>query len=82
MQLHFQVLGGVKFYLATFQKKNNKTKKKNTNHESLCHPLKNLKLLNKREQQWNNIRKTALIFPKILQQMLGAFVHLLRITKA
>ena len=28
MQLHSQVLGGVKFYLATFQKTNNKTKKK------------------------------------------------------
>ena len=35
----------------------------------------NLKLLNKREERWNNVGKTAVIFPQIFCETLGALVH-------
>ena len=35
------------------------------NHESLCHPVKIFKLLNKRKEQSNKARKTAVIFRKV-----------------
>ena len=50
--------------------------------ESPCHTLKMFKVLNKREEQWNNVVKTAVIIPQIFRETLGALVRLLGITKA
>ena len=36
----------------------------------------------KREERWNNVGKTAVIFPQISRETLGALVHLLGITRA
>ena len=52
------------------------------NHESTCLPLKIFKLLNKREERLNNVGKTAVIFPHISHETLGAIVRLFGITKA
>ena len=52
------------------------------NDDSLCHPLEIFKLLNKRDERWNNVRKTAVIFHQIFRETLVALVRLLRITKA
>ena len=52
------------------------------NHKSSCYSLKTIKsfkLLNKREERWNNVGKTAVIF---CQTPLGAIVSLLKIRKA
>ena len=43
-----------------------------------CHPLKIFKLLNKREERWDNAGKTAVIFPQIFsRETLGKLVRLL-----
>ena len=42
----------------------------------------NDKLLNKREERWDNVGKTAVIFLQIFREKLGALVRLLGITKA
>ena len=44
--------------------------------------MKVFKLLNKTEERWNNVGKTAVIFPQIYRETLGALVHLLGITRA
>ena len=72
----------VKFYIPTFQKKNMIGKTSFFSQKSPCLPLKISKLLNKREQRSNNVRKTAVIFPHIFRETLGALVHLVGITKA
>ena len=51
-------------------------------HESPCLPLKIFKLLNKREERSNNVRKTVVVFPDIFHETLGALVRLVGITKA
>ena len=51
-------------------------------HESPCLPLKIFKLLNKREEQSNNVGKTAVIFFNISGEILGVLVPLVGITKA
>ena len=48
-------------------------------HESPCLPLKIFKLLNKREERSNNVGKTAVIFPYIFRETLGAIVRLVGI---
>ena len=58
------------------QKKNMIRKTSSLNHESLCHPLKIIKLMNKREERWNNVGKTAVIFPQIFREALGGLVRL------
>ena len=75
-------MGDVKFYIATFQKKNMIRKTPLFSHESPCPPLKIFKLLNQREERWNNVGKTVVIFPHIFREMLGALVRLVGITKA
>ena len=62
------------------QKKNMIRKTSSLNHESPCHPLKIIKLMNKREERWNNVGKTAVIFPQIFHEALGGLVRLV-ITK-
>ena len=52
----------VKFYIATFQKKNMICKISFFSHKSPCLPLKIFKLLNKREERSNNVGKTLVIF--------------------
>ena len=52
------------------------------NQESLWRTLKIFKVLNKREERWNNVGKTAVIIPQIFRETLGALVRLLGITKA
>ena len=42
----------------------------------------NFKLLNKREERWDNVRKAAVIFLQIFCEKLGGLVRLLGITKA
>ena len=44
-------MGDVKFYIATFQKKNMIRKTPFFSHESPCSPLKIFKLLNQREER-------------------------------
>ena len=44
-------MGDVKFYIATFQKKNMIRKTPLFSHESPCPPLKIFKLLNQREER-------------------------------
>ena len=51
-------------------------------HEPPCLPLKIFKLLNKREEQSNNVGKTVAIFPHTSGKTLGAILCLLGITKA
>ena len=58
------------------QKKNMIRKTSSLNHESPCHPLKIIKLMNKREERWNNVGKTAVIFPQIIREALGGLVRL------
>ena len=72
----------VKFYIATFQKKNMICKISFFSHKSPCLPLKIFKLLNKREERSNSVGKTIVIFPHIFRETLGALVRLVRITKA
>ena len=72
----------VKFYIATFQKKNMICKISFFSHKSPCLPLKIFKLLNKREERSNNVGKTVVIFPHISGETLGALVRLVGITKA
>ena len=57
MEIYLHRSSDVKFYIATFQKKNMIRKKAFLNHKSPCHPLKIFKLLNKREERWNNVGK-------------------------
>ena len=52
------------------------------NQESPCGTLKIFKILSKREEQWNNVGKTAVTIPQIFRGTSGALVHLLGITKA
>ena len=42
----------------------------------------NFKQLNKREERWINVGKTAVIFPQIFRETLCALVGLLGILKA
>ena len=72
----------VKFYIATFQKKNMIHKTSLLRHESPCFPLKIFKLLNRREKRRNNVGKTVVILPHISIETLGAPVRLVGITKA
>ena len=51
-------------------------------HEPPCLPLKIFKLLNKREEQSNNVGKTVAIFPHTSGKTLGAILCLLGIKKA
>ena len=51
-------------------------------HKAPCITLKVFKLLNEREEQSNNVRKTVVNFPHIFRETLGAPVHLVGITKA
>ena len=60
----------VKFYIATFQKKNVIDKTSFFSHKSPCLPLKMFKLLNKTEERSNNVRKTVVIFPHIFRETL------------
>ena len=80
MYLHGSI--EVEFYIATFQREKMIHKTSFLNHESLWHPLKIFKLLNKREEQRNNVEKTAVIFPRIFYETLGALVCLLGIREA
>ena len=50
--------------------------------ESRCLPLKIFKLLNKRKEGSNNVGETAVIFPHIYCETLGALVQLVGIIKA
>ena len=68
--------------IATFQKKKMIHKTSFLNHKFPCHLLKILKLLNKIEKQRNNVGKTAVVFPQIFGQPLGALACSLGITKA
>ena len=72
----------VKFYIPTFQKKNMIGKTSFFSQKSPYLLLKIFKLLNKREQRSNNVRKTVVIFSDIFRETLGALVHLVGITKA
>ena len=58
------------------QKKNMICKTSFLNHKSPCHPLKIIKLINKREEQRINVRKTAVIFPQKFREALGGLVRL------
>ena len=80
MEIYLHGLSNVKFYIATFQKKNMIRKMSILNHETPCHPLKIFELLNKREKRWNNVGKTAVVFPQTFRETLGALVLLLGIT--
>ena len=44
--------------------------------ESPCCTLKIFKVLNKREEQRNNVGKTAVIIPQIFRETLGVFARL------
>ena len=46
------------------------------NQESPCRTLKIFKVLNKREEQRNNVGKTAVMIPQIFRETLAAFAHL------
>ena len=87
-EIYLHGLSDVKFYIATFQKKNMIGKTSFFSHKSPCFPLKIFKLLNKREGKrkvktnGGNVGKTKVIFPHTFCETLGAFVHLLGITKA
>ena len=81
-EIYLHGLSDVKFYIATFQKKNMIGKTSFFSHKSPCIPLKVFKLLNKREEQSNNVRKTLVNFPHIFCETLCAPVHLVGITKA
>ena len=81
-EIYLHGLSHVKFYIATFQKKNMIGKTSFLSHKSPCFPLKIFKLLNNREERSNNVGKTKVIFPHALRETLGAFVHLVGITKA
>ena len=74
-------MSDIKFYIATFQKNDMIRKTSFLKHESPSYPLEIFKLLNKREERWNNVGETAVIFPQIFQKMLGAPVNLLGIKK-
>ena len=62
-------------------KKNKIRKTSFLNQESPCGTLNIFKVLNKREERWNNVGKTAAIIPQISCETLGALVRLLGITK-
>ena len=64
------------FTLRLFKKKNMIGKTSFFSHKSPCLPLKIFKLMNKREEQSNNVGKTVVIFPHIFRETLGALVHL------
>ena len=81
--IYLHASNDVKFYIATFQKKNMIHKTFFFwRHESPCLPLKIFKLLNKREERTNNAGKTVVIFPHIFHEMLGVLVRLVGTTKA
>ena len=64
----------VKFYIVTFEKKSMIHKASLFNDEPLCYLLKTIKsfkLLNEREEGWNNVGKTAEFFPDALVSLLG-----------
>ena len=82
MEIYLHDSSDVKFYIATFQKKNMIRKTSFFSHKSPCLPLKIFKLLNKREERSNNVGKTVVIFPHISGETLGALVRLVGITKA
>ena len=81
-EIYFHGSSDVKFYIATFQKKNMLGKTSFFSYKSPCLPLKVFKLLNKREERSNNVGKAVVIFPHIFRETLGALVHLVGITKA
>ena len=81
-EIYLHCLSYVKFYTGIFRKKNMIRKTSFLNHKSLCHPLKIFKLFNKREEQWNNVGETALIFTQIFREALVALARLLGMTKA
>ena len=81
-EIYLHGLSDVKFYVATFQKKNMICKMSVFTHKSPCLPLKIFKLLNKREERSNNVGKTVVIFPHTSGETLGAFVRLVGRTKA
>ena len=78
-EIYLHGLSDVKFYIATFQKKNMIGKTSFFSHKSPCLPIKIFKLLNKREVRSNNVVKTVVIFPNIFRETLGALVHLVEI---
>ena len=81
-EIYLRGWSDVKFYIATFQKKNMIRKTSFFSHKSPCLPLKIFKLLNKREERSNNVGKTVVIFPNIFCERLGALMHLVGISKA
>ena len=81
--MHLHGSCDLKFYIATYQKKKNMTRRTSfLNQEFLCHTLKICKVLNEREEQQNNVGKTAVIIRQIFHETLGALVCLLGIKKA
>ena len=70
------------FCIATIQKKNMIRKTSFMNHKSPCDTQKIFKLLNKRKERWNNVEKTAVIFPEVFCETLGALTFLLGLTRA
>ena len=52
------------------------------NQEFLCRTVKIFKALNKREERWSNVGKTAVIILQIFRERSGALVHLLGTTNA
>ena len=81
-EIYLRGWSDVKFYIATFQKKNMIRKTSFFSHKSPCLPLKIFKLLNRREERSNNVGKTVAIFPHIFRETLGALVLFLGIPKA
>ena len=81
-EIYLRGWSDVKFYIATFQKKNMIRKTSFFSHKFPCLPLKIFKLLNKREERSNNVGKTVAIFPHIFRETLGALVLFLGIPKA
>ena len=81
-EIYLHVSSDVKFYIATFQKKNMFRKTSFYSHKSSCLALKIFKLLNKSEEWSNNVGKTVVIFPHNFRQTLGVLIRLVGITKA
>ena len=81
-EIYLHGLSDVKFYTATFQKKNMIGKTSFFSHKSSCLPLKIFKVLNKREVRSNNAGKTVVSFLHIFRETFGALAHLVEITKA
>ena len=75
----------LEFYIATYQQQQQKKMIRKTsflNQEFLCRTVKIFKALNKREERWSNVGKTAVIILQIFRERSGALVHLLGTTNA